>query len=114
MNSACCQDSRREKNYTYIKVAFVLSHSKDTKIKSERERERAMLSSAVEFSAEQARCGEDGNSGETNKNGDLDHFILRTSSEPKVPTTSFLSTDTFLRAATLLKDQVMPHTARFS
>ncbi|KAL0721499.1 hypothetical protein Bca4012_036098 [Brassica carinata] len=67
-----------------------------------------MLSSAVEFSAEQARCGDDGNGGEANKKGDLDHFLLRTSSEPKAPTTSLLSTDTFLRAATLLKDQVTP------
>lgn len=73
-----------------------------------------MISSAVEFSAEQARCGDDGDGGETNKNGDRDHFIIRTSSEPKAQTTSFLSTDTFLRAATLLKDQVKLQTARSS
>lgn len=73
-----------------------------------------MLSSAVEFSAEQARCGDDGNGGETNKKGDLDHFLLRTSSEPKAPTTSLLSTDTFLRAATLLKDQVTPQSTSVS
>lgn len=62
-------------------------------------------SAAVEFVAEQRRCGDDGNGDETVENSELDHLLLRTSSEPSAPTIS-LSTETFLRAATLLKDQV--------
>lgn len=65
-----------------------------------------MSSSAVELVAEQRRCGDDGNGGETVENGELDHLLLlRTSSEPSAPTIS-LPTETFLKAATLLKNQV--------
>lgn len=60
-----------------------------------------MSSSAMKFVAEQRRCSDDGNGGETVKNGELDHLLT----EPSAPTIS-LPTESFLRAATLLKNQV--------
>ena len=60
------------------------------------------MSSSVDFVTEQGRCGDDGNgAGETVKNGEIDHLL----SEPSAPTIS-LPTESFLRAATLLKNQV--------
>ncbi|CAN8251539.1 unnamed protein product [Cochlearia groenlandica] len=69
-----------------------------------------MSSSAVKFAAEQRICGDDGNGGEAAKNGQLDdNLLIRTSSTPTAPTIS-LETETFLKAATLLKDQIVDAT----
>ncbi|XP_010484384.1 PREDICTED: lanC-like protein GCL1 [Camelina sativa] len=64
-----------------------------------------MSSSAVEFVAEQRRCNDDGNGGETVKKDELDHLL----SKPSAPTIS-IPTESFLRAATLLKNQVVEAT----